>query len=76
MADDDDNQQNGNDEEQDGNDEEQDDDGDRGGIAIRDLLKLGATILVTLIVFGLLVRACASCQGTDPFTGAPIPASQ
>ena len=76
MADDDDNQQD-RDEERDDNDNGNDDgNGPRAALSFRDLLKLGATILVTLIVFGLLVRACSSCQGTDPFTGAPIPAAQ
>ena len=35
-------------------------------------VKLAATILVTLLVFTLLVRGCASCQTQNPFTGEPL----
>jgi hypothetical protein len=35
-------------------------------------LKLGATFLLTLIIFTALVRGLASCQDKDPFTGEPV----
>ena len=66
MADDDNNDQNGN-----GNDEE----GQHEEVVrapMREYLKLAATIFVTLIVFTLLVRGCASCQSQNPFTGEPL----
>ncbi len=39
---------------------------------MREYLKLAGTILLTLIVFTLVIRGCASCQSQNPFTGEPI----
>lgn len=67
MADDDDNNN-----DQNGNDEEEEQREEVVRAPMREYLKLAGTILLTLIVFTLVIRGCASCQSQNPFTGEPI----
>ena len=52
-----------------------DDDSDSGranGPGLKDYLKLGGTILITLLLFTGFVRGCAACQKKNPLTGEEI----
>ncbi len=43
----------------------------KGDLTWRAYLKLAATVLLTLILFGLLLRACAGVSESDPLSGEP-----
>ncbi len=58
--------------------DDDDDDDDKPDVPKRDLtgkalLKMMGVMLVSLLLFGGVVRGCASCQGTNPLTGEEIP---
>lgn len=39
---------------------------------LKDYLKLGATILVSLLLFAGFMRGCSACQDKNPITGEQI----
>ena len=39
---------------------------------LKDYLKLGATILVSLLLFAGFMRGCSACQKKNPITGEEI----
>lgn len=48
----------------------------KGDLSWRAYLKIAATVLLTLILFALLLRACAGVSASDPITGEPTTQSE